>query len=263
MGSIFGLALTKNNNVRNKTLVRSILYSLMLSAKQAKAESVGLALTTDTGVTLIRKACDAKAFFDDPSISKIIDESLCVDASSKKLLSVLGHCHTGKGNESIELEDIHPVHRDRVVGAYSGYIFNPDEITRPFSIKRNGTYSGELFFSLISSLYKKYKPTVKSPFTMAMEEAAETAVGPLAAACMCTDNPHMLWLAKTNLSISVRNYYETGMILFAESDLYLTSATVAWSLGAYEIIPFVPDSILGIDLFYNAVVRKKVNARII
>ena len=98
---------------------------------------------------------------------------------------------------------------------------------------------------------------------MAMEEAAETAVGPISAVCMCADNPYMLWFAKTNLTLVIRNYFDSGVILFSEADQDLTSAAAAWSLGSYEVIPFEFNSILGIDLYNNSVVRKKVAAKII
>jgi hypothetical protein len=264
MGSIFGLALTRGNVVKNKTLVRSIIYSLMTSAKKSDSnESSGLAITTDTGVTLVRKACDVNDFFSTPTISEAIEKSLCVDNPARKLLSVLGHCHTSKGNYAVELEDMHPVHRGHVVGTYGGYVFNPEVLMKTHSLKRNGVYAGELFFSLISHLYKKYHSTVKLPFTMAMEEAAETTVGPISAACMCTDNPYMLWFAKTNLTIAIRNYYNTGIILFSEADHHLTSAAAAWSLGPYEVVAFEANSILGIDLCGNSVIRKKIAAKII
>lgn len=263
MGSIFGLALTRNNCIKNRTLVRSILYSLMMSASKEGGVSAGLALTTDTEVTQVRKSCSVKDFFNHPIISPAVEKALCVDDPSRKLISILGHCHSNKGNQELVLEDMHPVHRGRVVGAYGGYIFNPDNLIQTHSLKHNGVFTGELFFSVIAHLYKKYKPIVKTPFAMAMEEATEITVGPISAVCMCADNPYMLWFAKTNLSLIIRNYYDTGLILFSESDQYLTSATAAWSLGGYDVVPFEANSILGIDLHCNSVVRKKVEAKII
>lgn len=263
MGSIFGLALTRGNCVKNRTLVRSILYSLMMSARTKCAASSGLAMTTDTEVIQVRKDCDVQDFFGNPDVSDAIEKSICVDNPARKLISVIGHCHTTKGANPPELEDMHPVHRGQVVGAYGGYLFNPEALIKTHNLKRNGLFVGELFFSMIAKLYKEYRPTVKTPFAMAMEEATETASGPIAAVCMCADNPYMLWFAKSNLTLVIRNYFDSGVILFSESDQSLTSAAAAWSLGSYEVIPFEANSILGIDLYNNSVVRKKVNAKII
>lgn len=254
---IFGMAFTQGHKIHNSVLVNRMFRNLMLFSARGKAQTSGVAITTDANITVVKEACSAQDFQSNANFKYALDSNMLLDTTSR-LISLIGHCHTKKPEKYVSA-DIHPIVCNNIVGVHSGNVANADTLFSAYNLIRKGTYSGEIAFSLMNYLYCNYKIEYDQPLRQAMALVMRIISGNSNIAFVSKTNPYTLWLGTERNPLYVRDYYKEGLIVFAEETEAIDDTVNNWSLGSYKERIMAENSVLAYDLYTNTYLCKSIS----
>lgn len=265
MCGILGIGFQNGCTMTNPTLAKYILRELLHETEIRGYDATGVAFVDKKNVVVVKAPMAASDFIITKGFIKANLEYLRL---SKKdgTISIIGHCRAMTKGSPSDNNNNHPIVTGNIVGVHNGIIGNDDELFDKFfgyskTFGRRGRVDSEIIFRLIDYYANQQSRTT----TDAIQRMSGLVEGSYTCAMVERQNPYLLWLFRKTGPLTLYNYDQCGVIVFAslESSLKNAMGGVGFKeyLGEPRYITVPQYSGLCINLFSNTITSFKLEEK--
>lgn len=259
MCSIVGIGFQKNHTFFNRQVVNKLITKLLINGMSHGKTATGLCYISNEEIAIVKDRINAEKFTKTEFYKDVSGKHVCFeDASSKYLLSVIGHCRQKTKGTELNNDNNHPIRCGNVVGVHNGMISNDDiQFDKYKNVwSRKAQVDSEIIFALINhftkdSVTKGIQLVKACTITKGIQRACSCLNGSYACAMVHCFQPHILWLFRGNNPCTIYHFKKKGIIIFASFPSIIVDSILDYSFGTYDEIPLDSYEGMGIDLHNN------------
>lgn len=247
MCGIFGIGLMKGHSVCKETIVE-MLEPLFVEATVRGLDASGIASVSQDSIHVLKTNKQGPRFIKTEEYKDFTAKYI-----DNRTIQILGHTRAAKIGDSSNNLNNQPIIAGKYVGVHNGTINNYKEIETQLKTngyeKRKGEVDSEVIFNLLDYAKEKESCTTHS----SIATASLGLKGTYACACVDSNNPHILWLFKNILPISLYIFEDVGMVVFASSEYFIDKAMMGKGIGAPIKRTMSVEEAMGIDFMHNTI----------
>lgn len=253
MCAICGIGILRHSPLKDSDKLKQFFTNLLCACQDGGRSATGIAFLREKQLEVFRRGVSASEFIKDPKYQELLNIQVnqgLVELQNR-LYSMIGHCRIPTKGSPLNNFNNHPIVVGDVVGVHNGCIGNDDRLFAQHNLKRIAQVDTEIIFSLLSNLTENRKKTMQS----AIKETCSLITGSYACAVQSASNPYNLYLFRAFNGTEVRIYKDAGLIVFATSGSYISSAARNLDLGNFRTIPYKTSTGINFNLYLENLSR--------
>jgi len=242
MCSILGMGIFQHSKINKQTMAmfKDIFKNMFVAAESGGRDAAGCSAAINGKIEVVKNNMPAGDFVNTETYKNFADKYFGDKIGDPVPYSILGHCRWQTKGTYMDNNNNHPIVSENMIGVHNGHIHNDESLYIKHGVGilgRLGKVDSEVIFRLINHYHLTGRRTRKSePVSIAIEKSARELQGSFACAMQSAIDPHMLWLFRNNNPAKIRYYSRIGLLLFATSVSFISTAVRDYDLGPHEDI---------------------------